>query len=864
MARNQKMGLPLNHLFLHDTLTQSLHNSSFHSNERHGMFWKQTAERLARLSVLSGLAIAAGALPALSVQARPLAVHLLLLFAWLLAALERGPRRRDLLALIAPLLLAIPAGPGLLLLVPVHAGLQRLAHGKQAPLRINLALTSLPLIGLTIFAPLRSVLEPLAGMQSWFLSLVSPTEVHAGPLAAGLPLLLIMLAVLFESLVEGRKLGAGLLFLAGWLLLLLLHAAGVQQSSSVGFLPASWQLLGLLSLLPAAMCHKQISEAGSPHSRNLLIALLPGLLLSLGIWMSLAPGRDTLAGMTVLVRESGEWSAGLGRHAMGNGPRMGGFLRVLEAWGAELRIVSDPELLASQDPDMIVVIHPQGEVEAGLRNHLNNYMKRGGTLLVVGEHTNVHEIMTGVNSLLAGRGIRLRDDSAIPALKGWNWKHLQEAHTAGATITLGDSDDLGISIGGSLELDWPAFPLVSGRFAFADTGNPDNPSGKMGNSRPDPGERLSDIPLVAVERVGQGTLCVFGDTSGLMSLSAMKAWPFYLNLTRSLCGRAAWMDSAWLLLMLLVSTAVSGLIALRHPSRVTILLLLAGFLPATIIARQTQLRPLPDMVSNPGIVWLDGHHMPNWMMSSSMDWSVMSLAEVLMNADLLPLFTCDTRAFDLEKSELLIINAPARAFTHDELKELRIFVEAGGRLLISADGRRAGPVNKLLSTFGMRLSDTPLGTAPEAVDAAGTSLSFEFYEAWALEDLDQAADTLASCWGLPFILERKVGEGSVIAMGDEHILSRYMLEGSSRQGKPLNTAKRFMEEAQKRPSPKATNPALMDWEQRHRASLHMVGAPPPEGPKRDSHAAQDMILNLLNVRPSHRPGDRGQPLEAKP
>ncbi len=828
------------------------------------MSWKETAERLARLSVLSGLAIAAGALPALSPQARPLTVHTFLLLSWLLAALARGPRRRDLPALLIPLLLLVPGGPGLLLIAPVHASLQRLAHGRQAPLSINLALASLPLIGLTVFAPLSSLLEPVAGLQSWILSLVSPTEIHAGPLAAGLPLLLVMLAVLLESLFEGRKLRGSLHFLAGWLLLILIHAAAVQLHSSAGFLPATWQLIGLLSLLPAAMCHKQLSEEGSPHSRDLLLALLPGILLAIGFWISLTPGRDTIAGMSILVRESGEWSAGLGRHAAGSGPRMGGLLRVFEAWGADLRIVSDPELLAAADPDMIMVIHPQGDNSAELRGHLNGYMKRGGTLVVVGEHTNVHEIMTGVNSLLADCSIRLRDDSAIPALHGWNWKHLQEAHTAAATVSLRDADDLGISIGGSLALDWPAFPLVSGRVAFADTGNPDNPSGKMGNSRPDPGERLSDIPLIAVERVGKGTLCVFGDTSGLMSLSAMKAWPFYLNLTRSLCGRAAWMDSAWILLLLLSAAAATGVFALRSPSRLAVLLLLAGILPAGLIARQLQLRPLPDMVTNPGIVWLDGHHLPNWMMSSSMDWSVMSLAEVLMNADLLPLFTCDTRPGDLEKSKLLVINAPARAFAKDELKELRRFVEEGGRLVISADGRRAGPVNKLLSTFGMRLTDTPLGTAPEAVDATGRSLSFEFYEAWALDDLDTEADTLASCWGLPFILERRVGKGSVIATGDEHLLSRYMLEGSSRQGKPLNTAGRFRDEAQKRPVPKATNPALMDWEQRNRASLHMVGAPPPAAPRRDTHAAQDMIFSLLNVRPSHRPGDRGLPLEDTP
>lgn len=815
------------------------------------------------MTVSCGMLLVAGLIPVLPASLSAKLGLALLLLAWLLTSLIRAPRKRDYLVL--PLLLLVGWLPPILQVtgVPLLVFLlqRRMADSGAVLQRLSLYTA---LYALVAISPQLQVLpEAVASLHSWLVGSLSGHPLDWGPAASGTHLLIWFLLRRLAVFQESRRWMDLAWFPLQWVALLAMQTIWLRslaiEPRVIGWefsLAALFTLLVVEALRPLPPARNQ-----SPHSRSLLLALLPGLGILLFMLLQLGGGSG-IEGKRIAFRESGEWSWELGRYGERSGPRMGGLLRVLRGWGAEVDILSDEELLEPGSHDLIFVIHPDSLLAPELAGALEEHMRLGGGLVVVGEHTNVHGIMHGVNGLIAPYGIQLKDDSAIPALKGWNWNDLQRYLLSPATRGMENAHHLGISIGGSLEVKWPAWPLITGTQAFSDTGNPLNPRGKMGDNRWTWEERYGDVPLVALRRVGKGHLCVFGDTSGLMSLSTMQTWPFYVNLAELLCGRSAWRDAPLLLVSLLLLAGIGGSFALQSRSMGAALVLGGGMLLAGLWAARAASVPTAPLQTNQGFVWIEAGHLPNWMTGSTLDWSVMSLAESFMNADLLPLYLHDLDRENLGKVELCVISAPARSYSDHELDLLEDYVRQGGHIVLSADARRSTPVAGLLDRFGLELLEVPLGTAPEAVDHLGRELPFEYYEAWPFANMGAALDTLVSCWGYPIIVQRTLGSGKLTAIGDEHFLSRYFLEGSSRTGKPLNTARRFVDELRPPRQQAPVKPGLRVWEQRYRDQLNQVGAPRPAPPKKDVHATQDFAYNLLGITPSHRPGDGGQEIGA--
>jgi len=108
-----------------------------------------------------------------------------------------------------------------------------------------------------------------------------------------------------------------------------------------------------------------------------------------------------------------------------------------------------------------------------------NFVRRGGSLLVLGDHTDVFGLMRGFNTLLDEFGIAFRFDSAYPARLGWRGC-LRASHDAVAWQW--EREHPGVAIGASLELSGHARPLLTGIYGHSDHGLRENVVGSfLGN-----------------------------------------------------------------------------------------------------------------------------------------------------------------------------------------------------------------------------------------------------------------------------------------------------------------------------------------------------------------------------------------------
>jgi hypothetical protein len=114
---------------------------------------------------------------------------------------------------------------------------------------------------------------------------------------------------------------------------------------------------------------------------------------------------------------------------------------------------------------------------------------------------------------------------------------------------------------------------------------------------------------------------------------------------------------------------------------------------------------------------------------------------------------------------------------------------------------------------------------------------------------------------------RPVGKGMVSIIGDERLLAKWGMEGTQRNGRPLNTARRFMASMQPQPMPPQASPAQQAWRTQYFDSLNVGPTPGPEMPLDRLARRQQLVYGLLGLpQPVQRPmmypggmGPRGMP-----
>jgi hypothetical protein len=227
-------------------------------------------------------------------------------------------------------------------------------------------------------------------------------------------------------------------------------------------------------------------------------------------------------GRTILVHNRGglDWDRPVfGQFGVFSGGMFGILPVYCRAEGYDFDII-DKDTIEPSDlkkAQILVLINSQKIWEERERRAVLDFVARGGSLLVLGDHTDVFGLMRGFNSLLGPLGIRFRFDSAYKARD--TWRGCQSA--APDAIAWGwDEENPGVAVGASLELSGSARPLLVGRYGFSDNGVRENTMGSfLGNYHYDKGERLGDVVLVATTTYERGRVVVWGDTSAFQGVS---------------------------------------------------------------------------------------------------------------------------------------------------------------------------------------------------------------------------------------------------------------------------------------------------------------------------------------------------------
>ncbi len=452
--------------------------------------------------------------------------------------------------------------------------------------------------------------------------------------------------------------------------------------------------------------------------------------------------------------------------------------------------------LSQQDlkgADALILIYPDQPWEKGQLERIWRFVREGGSLLVMGEHTVLErDGGTRINDVLEPTGIRVRFDSATYAVGGWFQSYDKLSHY----ITQGIEDDrnqFGIVIGASLEVHWPARPLLIGRWGWADKGDPGDES-MMGNNIYDPGEKLGDIVLAAEQPFGKGRVIVFGDTSSITNGIVVSCHPFVSRLlgylantagNRRVSLRAIIGFLLFILMIFLFFLFQKNQWILTFSVVIIIMVLLQGV--CTFISyKSSNVIPSGFKKSGKRLAYIDSSHINAFSSESWREDGTMGLALTLMRNGYLALMLPEFDTERLKNSDLFISIAPLRTFSRAEKKGVKEFIADGGIFICICGFEEREGCASLLSEYDFYIgtpkpgSNTkvphhfplPMGhfKSPYLDTDPGDRndmVYVRFHAAWPVFYGDPGAKISTYGKGdLPVILQRKFGKGKIVVIGD--------------------------------------------------------------------------------------------------
>ncbi|MEN6369923.1 MAG: DUF4350 domain-containing protein, partial [Thermotogota bacterium] len=220
------------------------------------------------------------------------------------------------------------------------------------------------------------------------------------------------------------------------------------------------------------------------------------------------------------------------------GASFGSLPLYLRAYGHDCSVATAIDPTVASRADVVIVINPGRPFTPNERETLTAFVRGGGGLLALADHTDIGGLMTSFNGLLAPIGLTLNFDSAVPARHEWRGSL---AVSYPESVILRDID-VPVSIGASVSgRPWSVGnrPLLLGTDAFSDPGDRSNEQAFLGNLAFDPGEAFGDIVLAIERPVGRGRVALFGDTSIFQNLSLASSSGYIDRLVRRLGGGAS-------------------------------------------------------------------------------------------------------------------------------------------------------------------------------------------------------------------------------------------------------------------------------------------------------------------------------------
>ncbi|MEI7899802.1 MAG: hypothetical protein WCK89_06085 [bacterium] len=405
------------------------------------------------------------------------------------------------------------------------------------------------------------------------------------------------------------------------------------------------------------------------------------------------------------------------------------------------------------------------------------FVRAGGGLWVLGDHTFIKNGRNHINDLLAPSHIRLNHDSAQFYPQGWFNSYRIRQGTAFSSLQDPAENRLSILVGASLALRPPARPLIMGCFGYGDWGRAeeDKEHGWIGDFKYQVNERLGDLVLVAGEQVGSGKVLVFGDTTSF----------FNLNLTRSFellravltwygepgsygwfFSRAALRLALVLLVLALIVSVLGG--SVRSAFGTLLVLALLSF-----AAHQGAGLPFSRDLARKRMAVIDFSQQPYASKHANMISGLFGLTVNLFRHDLMPVTQNDWNRELLNEAALLFLNAPQRPFSASQRRNTMEFMERGGVVLMSCGYPHYGNARSLLEPLGIEVLNIPLG---RSFDRLAFGRPIHLFSAWPVKLHRAGAEVLAVDNDRPLIVEVPVGRGRLVLIPDSEFFHNINLE----------------------------------------------------------------------------------------
>lgn len=562
----------------------------------------------------------------------------------------------------------------------------------------------------------------LTRLANLYISRARGFESESSFTALGGPALLLAVLYLLWSWRRARGVGrlvAAVAIPLGWFALLPVVTPDSAAGPVTSFPRGAWHglfWLGVASLAGAQADvreSRQLPEALAAGRPIALVAAFAGAAFA-GVCLVGTGCIGPPAARTIRVHNRGglDWDRPVfGRFGSFSGGMFGTWPVYCRAEGYDFGVIDENTVEAVDLPgvQILVLINSPKLWDERERRTIYDFVARGGSLLVLGDHTDVFGLMRGFNSLLGPLGIRFRFDSAYKARETWRGC---QAAAPDAVCWGWDDENPGVAVGASLELSGSARPLLVGRYAFSDSGVRENAIGSfLGNYRYDRGERLGDVVLVATATYGRGRVVVWGDTSAFQGVSTY--YPRVVGPMLDWLSRpAAWTERP--LVRLGAAIALIGTL---------VWLWRAGATPAQTMSIAVGLLvglTMPWALSAPRLraqfhvggdtVLVDKSHFPA---SGHYEARVNPVGPLYTN-----LLRCGFRVAELEKWDPAAIAqargiafvAPQRSFSQREVADLLRAEERGAVVILTAGQPDAAGSRRLLEAHGLALLPRPIGT----------------------------------------------------------------------------------------------------------------------------------------------------------
>ncbi|MEK7270984.1 MAG: DUF4350 domain-containing protein, partial [Planctomycetota bacterium] len=498
---------------------------------------------------------------------------------------------------------------------------------------------------------------------------------------------------------------------------------------------ALWILAG------AWIARRAIPASGSGGRRALLAAALAlaaaGALLCIG-----TPRGERLPGKVLLSRDGYFRLPGASAAEPAGGPPFGLLLDLLESRGTPAEIFEGPVTDARlAEARTLVMINPRRRLAPIERGRIDAWVRGGGRLLILADHTNLFGMMDNLNPLLSPMGISLRFDSTCPDGDREStrrrspsdvafWRRGIESFRHPVALGLRTPGLLRTGIGCSLALSGPSRPILEGQRGFADEGDSDDPS-FLGNRSPDPWEPRGDLVLWAEADRGRGRLIVLGDTISLSDDAIPYDAPAVLRLFDALESDKGRPKGGVAAILLLAGLLAASLLPRTAIERIAAPAALFAAVAAGGIAEARAWRADLPAALRPPIAVVDlSHHPiaePDFWNESALD----GLYAALRREGFFPVAMESWNPALVARARAIVLPASRARFGERARRDLAEALERGAVVVAAVGANVPGGTADWLESCGLAIEGKPLGPASKTLAVAGVPAPV-FREAWPL------------------------------------------------------------------------------------------------------------------------------------